>query len=70
MEGYDGYVDDLTAKTAVVAGKHGDDTVKYVINPLVDPSSAAKMALDFNIARHKAQEQSKASFWESNTPKW
>lgn len=69
-DNYGGYIDDITAKTAAVAGKHEDDTVKYVINTLLDTTTAAKNAVDSNIALHKAHEKAKATYWDMNKPKW
>jgi hypothetical protein len=67
---YGGYVDDITAKSAAVAGKHDDDTVKYIVNSLIDTNTAVKKVIDSNVALHKANDQAKATYWDTNKPKW
>jgi hypothetical protein len=70
-EGFDGVVDGVTGGTAVTAGRHTDDTIKYAVNPALLQTTFGAQGV---IAAHKAaaieKDKKFNNFWKTQTPKW
>lgn len=68
---YDAIVDGITGGTAVLAGYHADNTIKYGINPALLPTaSGAQSFVDAHKARADAKAKKREEFWKKNNPTW
>jgi ribose 5-phosphate isomerase RpiB len=71
---YGAQLDDITASTAVIAGLHEDETLKYAVHPDFGTgkgmSSAAQRVIDSNAAALSSIDKAKAEYWTNNNPKW
>jgi hypothetical protein len=63
---YDGVVDGITGGTAVTAGRHIDDTIKYAVNPTFTVASV----VEAHRARMEEKNKKAKGFWDNNTPRW
>lgn len=68
-DNYGGIVDSITGGTAVVAGKHEDDTMKYALAEGMK-GNIADQIIEANRAEAKAREEARQGYWNKRTPKW
>lgn len=69
-EGFDGVVDGVTGGTAVTAGRHKDDTIKYAVNPLLQAALGAQGVIQAHKAAINEKDKKFNNFWDTATPKW
>lgn len=68
---YDYYIDEITASTAVVAGLHSDDTIKYAVNEnLAQGGSLSQRVGQANAKFLRAGEDTKAAYWKEHSVNW
>jgi hypothetical protein len=71
-DGYHGVVDHITAGTALVAGRHVDNTIKYVTK--AQAKAQAGSVVDDIVAQHRQKmadnEDYVNNYWAIHTPKW
>ena len=67
---YDGVVDGITGGTAITAGRHVDDTIRYALNPEILPSLSATGVIEAHKARLADKEKKKNEFWNDKTARW
>ena len=63
---YDGVVDSITGGTAITAGRHIDDTIRYAVNPSITVTGV----VDSHRALMEEKNRRKNTFWDKNTPRW
>jgi hypothetical protein len=63
-------VDGITGGTALTAGRHVDDTVKYAVNPEVIGMNVAANVIEAHRAKVAEKEEMKRSYWEQYQPGW
>ena len=69
--GFDAVIDNITGGTAQTAGRHKDDTVKYVVNPALRAAlGGAQGVIDAHKAAVIAKEERFKNHWDARTPKW
>jgi hypothetical protein len=70
--GYDGFVDGITGGTAVTAGRHVDDTIKYAVNPALLAATTTGIAGVIKAHKAAATEKEKRfnNYWDTAKPRW
>lgn len=63
---YDGVVDSVTGGTAITAGRHIDDTIRYAVNPSITVTGV----VDTHRALMEEKNRVKNTFWDKKTPRW
>ncbi|KAH8745641.1 hypothetical protein F5882DRAFT_108298 [Hyaloscypha sp. PMI_1271] len=67
---YDGVIDGITGGTAITAGRHVDDTIKYAINPEILPTLTTASVVEAHRARLEEKNKKRQHFWDDRTAKW
>lgn len=68
-ENYGGIVDSITGGTAIIAGLHKDDTIKYGLTPGMT-GNVAEDIIAANRAQAKALEEARKNHWTKHKPFW
>jgi len=68
---YPAAVDEFTAGTAFTAGRHTDNTVRYMVNAALYPgASGVELVIAANKNANAAKEEEFNSYWDHHKPKW
>lgn len=63
-------LDMITAGTAAPAGRHADDTIRYVVNPIGVAAGGSQQFVQAHQVAKAALDEKWDKYWDRKTPDW